>query len=177
VTDTGVAVAVTLSPGTVAVFDSGTHSAGLIHSQLGRFVSCKAACAGLERITGLGSPRVWRASAASTAGSGGPGGPGGRAGRGGGTDGQASVCTVTWQPAGTQPNVLFSVPEAPARSTAPADGGTDRRLAAAWVPASSSTAASPAASTQARTRVSTTRPSQLPGTSPSRCRRTAAPER
>ena len=32
VTETGVAVAVTLSPGTVAVFDSGTHSAGLIHS-------------------------------------------------------------------------------------------------------------------------------------------------
>lgn len=41
VTDTGVAVAVTLSPGTVAVFDSGTHSAGLIHSQVGRFVSCQ----------------------------------------------------------------------------------------------------------------------------------------
>ena len=34
VTDTGVAVAVTLSPGTVAVFDSGTHSAGLIHGQI-----------------------------------------------------------------------------------------------------------------------------------------------
>jgi hypothetical protein len=31
VTDTGVAVAVTLSPGTIAVFDS----AGLIHSQVG----------------------------------------------------------------------------------------------------------------------------------------------
>ena len=72
VTETGVAVAVTLSPGTVAVFDSGTHSAGLIHSQVGRFVSCKASWAGLERITGLGSPRVWRASAASTAGSGEP---------------------------------------------------------------------------------------------------------
>ena len=68
VTETGVAVAVTLSPGTVAVFDSGTHSAGLIHSQVGKFVSCKAFCAGLERITGLGSPRVWRASAARTAG-------------------------------------------------------------------------------------------------------------
>jgi hypothetical protein len=62
-----VAVAVTLSPGTVAVFDSGTHSARLIHSQVGRFVSCKAAYAGLARITGLGSTRVWRASAASTA--------------------------------------------------------------------------------------------------------------
>ena len=62
VTDTGVAVAVTLSPGTVAVFDSGTHSAGLIHSQVGKFVSCRAFWAGLERITGLGSPRVWRAS-------------------------------------------------------------------------------------------------------------------
>ena len=33
VTDTGVAVVVTLSSGTVAVFDSGTRSAGLIHSQ------------------------------------------------------------------------------------------------------------------------------------------------
>jgi hypothetical protein len=65
--ETGVAVAVTLSPGTVAVFDSGTHSARLIPSQVGRFVSCKAACAGLARITGLGSTRVWRASAASTA--------------------------------------------------------------------------------------------------------------
>lgn len=84
VTETGVAVAVTLSPGTVAVFDSGTHSAGLIHSQVGRFVSCKASWAGLERITGLGSP-----------GSGGPARParpgpatltrpGGWAGRGGG---------------------------------------------------------------------------------------------
>ena len=62
VTDTGVVVAVTLSPGTVAVFDSGTHSAGLIHSQVGKFVSCRAFWAGLERITGLGSPRVWRAS-------------------------------------------------------------------------------------------------------------------
>jgi hypothetical protein len=78
VTETGVAVAVTLSPGTVAVFDLGTHSAGLIHSQVGRFVSCKAAWAGLERITGLGSPRVWRARAASTAGFGGAG----RAGEG-----------------------------------------------------------------------------------------------
>jgi len=39
----------------VAVFDSGSHSAGLIHSHVGRFVSCKAFCAGLERITGLGS--------------------------------------------------------------------------------------------------------------------------
>ena len=28
--------------------------------------------------------------------------------------GQASVCTVTWQPAGTQPNVLFTVPWQPA---------------------------------------------------------------
>src|SRR5258708_6846175 len=71
VTETGVAVAVTLSPGTVAVFDCGTHSAGLIHSQVGRLVSCKAFWAGLERITGLRSPRVWRASAASTAASGG----------------------------------------------------------------------------------------------------------
>jgi hypothetical protein len=35
VTGTGVAVAVTLSYGTVAVFDSGTHFAGLIHSQVG----------------------------------------------------------------------------------------------------------------------------------------------
>jgi hypothetical protein len=68
VTETGVAVAVTLSPGTVAVFDSGTHSAGSIHSQVGRLVSCKAAWARLERITGLGSPRVCRASAASAAG-------------------------------------------------------------------------------------------------------------
>jgi hypothetical protein len=58
VTETWVAVAVTLSPGTVAVFDSGTHSAGLIHSHVGRFTSCNAACAGLERITGLGSPSV-----------------------------------------------------------------------------------------------------------------------
>jgi hypothetical protein len=32
----------------------------LIHSHVGRLVSCKAARAGLERITGLGSPRVWR---------------------------------------------------------------------------------------------------------------------
>ena len=60
VTETGVAVAVTLSPGTVAVFDSGTHSAGLIHSQADRFASCKAAWAGLERITGLGSPESGR---------------------------------------------------------------------------------------------------------------------
>jgi len=75
VTETGVAVAVTLSPGTVAVFDSGTHSAGLIHSQVGKFVSCKASWAGLERITGLGRPSGWRASAASTAGSGGTGAP------------------------------------------------------------------------------------------------------
>jgi hypothetical protein len=36
-------------------------------------VSCRAFWAGLERITGLGSPSVWRASAASTAGSGGAG--------------------------------------------------------------------------------------------------------
>ena len=64
VTETGVAVAVTLSPSTVAVFDSGTHSAELIHSQVGKFVSCRAFWAGLERITRLGSPRVWRASAA-----------------------------------------------------------------------------------------------------------------
>ena len=55
VTDTGVALAVTLSPGTVAVFDRGTHSAGLIHSHVGRFASCKASWAGLARITGLGS--------------------------------------------------------------------------------------------------------------------------
>jgi hypothetical protein len=60
------AVAVTLSPGTVAVFDLGAHSAGLIHSQVGRFVNCKAFSAGLERITRLGSPSVWLASAAST---------------------------------------------------------------------------------------------------------------
>ena len=60
VTETRVAVAVTLSPGTVAVFDSGTHSAGLIHSQADRFASCKAAWAGLERITGLGSPESGR---------------------------------------------------------------------------------------------------------------------
>jgi hypothetical protein len=118
VTDTGVAVAVTLSPGTVAVFDSGTHSAGLIHSHVGRFTSCKAACAGLERITGLGSPRVWRASAASTAGSGGAGPPPG-AGAAAPT-GHASVCTVTWQPAGTQPNVLFTVPWHPPAAPPPA---------------------------------------------------------
>ena len=90
ITETGVAVAVTLSPGTVAVFDSGTHSAGLIHSQVGRFASCKAFSAGLERITGLGSPRVCRASAASTAGSGGPG-PAAGAPAGAAPIGQASV--------------------------------------------------------------------------------------
>ena len=109
VTETGVAVAVTLSPGTVAVFDSGTHSAGLIHSHVGKFVSCKAAWAGLERITGLGSPRVWRASAASTAGS----GRRERRPRGGRPPpiGQASVCTVTWQPAGTQPEAAERSPD------------------------------------------------------------------
>ncbi len=76
-TEAGVAVAVTLSPGTVAVLDAGTHSAGLIHSQVGRFVSGKAFWAGLKRITGLGSPRVCRASAYSTAS------PAGRPGRAG----------------------------------------------------------------------------------------------
>ena len=65
VTETGVAVAVTLSPGTVAVLDSGTQTAGLIHSQVGRFVSCKAVCAGLEWITGLGSTRYFRARGGS----------------------------------------------------------------------------------------------------------------
>ena len=134
VTETGVAVAVTLSPGTVAVFDSGTHSAGLIHSQVGRFVSCKAFWAGLERITGLGSPRVWRASAASTAGSGGAGPPPGAGAAGAAAPiGQASVCTVTWQPAGTQPNVLFTVPwhppAAPPPAVVPAGGWLP-----AWVP-------------------------------------------
>ena len=77
-------------------------------------VSCKAFCAGLERITGLGSFRVWRAS---TAGSGGAGGAGAaQAGAPTGTAapiGQASVYTVTWHPAGTQPNVLSSVTEHP----------------------------------------------------------------
>jgi hypothetical protein len=118
VTETGVAVAVTLSPGTVAVFDSGAHSAGLIHTQVGRLVSCKAFWAGLERITGLGSPRVWRASAASTAGSGGAGPPPAAGPTGAAVPiGQASVCTVTWQPAGTQPNVSFSVPWHPPAAT------------------------------------------------------------
>ena len=56
VTETGVAVA--LSPSTVAVFDSGTHPAGLIHSQVGRFVGCKAIAAGAVRR----SRRLWQLS-------------------------------------------------------------------------------------------------------------------
>ena len=48
--------------------------------------------------------------------------------------GQASVCTVTWQPAGTQPNVLFTVPwhppAAPPPAAVPAAGWLP-----AWVPA------------------------------------------
>ena len=107
------AVAVTLSPGTVAVFDSGTHSAGLIHSQAGQSVSCRAFWAGLERITRLGSPRVWRAHAARTAGSGGAAPAPAGAPAGAAPIGQAGVCTVTWHPAGTQPNVLLTVPWQP----------------------------------------------------------------
>jgi hypothetical protein len=102
----------------------------LIHSQVDRFVSCKAFWAGLELITGLGSPRVWRASAASTAGSGGAGAPPAARPAGAAAPiGQASVCTVTWQPAGTQPRLVHRA-GAPAR-TSPAPGSDPgRRLAA-----------------------------------------------
>ena len=106
----------------------------MIHSHVGRLVSCKAFSAGLERITGLGSPRVWRASAASAAGSGGAGPAAGAPGGAAAPIGQASVCTVTWQPAGTQPNVLFTVPWHPPAAAPPPAAVPAAGWPPAWVP-------------------------------------------
>jgi hypothetical protein len=78
------------SPTSSVSFSSRT--SGLIHSQVGKFVSCRAFWAGLEQITGLGSPRVWRASAARTAGSGGAAPAPAGAPAGAAPIGQASVC-------------------------------------------------------------------------------------
>ena len=66
--DTGVAVAVTDSPGTCAVFDCGCHAFAATHSHTGNRVSCSAPGAGEERITGSGSRRYRTASWASTPG-------------------------------------------------------------------------------------------------------------
>ena len=75
VTLTGVAVAVTRSPGTTAVFDRGTHIARFTHSHVGRRTSCRSPGAGEDRITGLGSSRSRRAIWPSTPGGGTPGPP------------------------------------------------------------------------------------------------------
>ena len=58
VAETGVAVAVTLSPGTEAVFDREAHAAWVIHNQVGKPVSCKSPGAGEDRMTGLGRTQV-----------------------------------------------------------------------------------------------------------------------
>ena len=78
--DTGVAVAVTASPGTCAVFDCGCHTFAATHSHTGSRVSCSAPGAGEERITGSGSCRYFTASWASTPGAGSTGAAAGRRG-------------------------------------------------------------------------------------------------
>jgi hypothetical protein len=70
VTDTGVAVAVTDSPGTAAVADTDFHALELSHVHVGTPTNCGRPTAGLAAIAGFGSARLLRAFAANVAGSG-----------------------------------------------------------------------------------------------------------
>ena len=119
--DTGVAVAVTASPGTCAVLDCGCHTFAATHSHTGNLVSCSAPGAGEERITGSGSCRYFTASWASTPGAGSTGAPPGGAAGPATPIGQPTVCAVRVQPAGTQPNALVIVPEQPPAAVPPAE--------------------------------------------------------
>src|SRR6202035_3260416 len=64
--DTGVAVAVTDSPGTCAVFDSGRQVAGATHIHVGSSVSCSAPGAGPATPTGQASVATVIAQPAGT---------------------------------------------------------------------------------------------------------------
>ncbi|MFD2415379.1 hypothetical protein [Amycolatopsis pigmentata] len=64
-TDVGVAVALTETPGTDAAAETGSHALDT-HSHVGRFTNCSAA--GLDAILGGGNRNWLRASAASSAG-------------------------------------------------------------------------------------------------------------
>ena len=117
--DTGVAVAVTASPGTCAVFDCGCHTFAATHSHTGNLVSWSAPGAGEERITGSGSCRYFTASWASTPSAGSTGAaPAGAPGPAT-PIGQPTVCAVMVQPAGTQPNALVIVPAHPPAAPPP----------------------------------------------------------
>ena len=121
--DTGVAVAVTDSPGTSAVFDSGRQASAATHSHTGNWVSCSAPGAGEDRINGSGSRRYFTASCASAPGAGSTGAappPGGRAAPPT-PIGQASVCAVRVQPAGAQPNSFVMVPAHPPAAVPPVE--------------------------------------------------------
>lgn len=72
--DTGVAVAVTDTPGTEAVADCGCHVARSNHSHVGNHTSCVPA--GLDAITGLGNRSRDRACSASSSGEGNGAAPG-----------------------------------------------------------------------------------------------------
>ncbi len=70
--DVGVAVAVTLSPGTDAVADRAPHDPGSSQSHTGVFTSTFVAVGGFQRINGDGSRNAFTASAANNAAFGGP---------------------------------------------------------------------------------------------------------
>jgi len=68
----GVAVAVTLNPGTDAVADRGPHDPGSSHNHTGTFTSTFVLDGGFHRITGVGSRNAFTAACANTAAFGGP---------------------------------------------------------------------------------------------------------
>jgi len=68
----GVAVAVTLNPGTDAVADLAPHDAGSNHSHTGTLTRTFVALGGFHRISGVGSRSALTAAAASSAAFGGP---------------------------------------------------------------------------------------------------------
>jgi len=68
---TGLAVAVTLIPGTDAVADRGPHESAPSHTHVGKYTICGVGGAGFTRTTGVGNRSALTASSASSCGPGG----------------------------------------------------------------------------------------------------------